>query len=302
MASKNTHGPKMPGETYDMNGVRVAGAIQKLWPRGGDVYARLCLSSGDCREEAVFASVRFPGGKIKEQPVSLLPGDLIGVSGYLTHNEYFETIQRFLLSAGEADFLGTVPPEDSSAWQAITFRRVNLILNACGLESFDQGRKDIPAGQFRGDSEVLPTCNARNPNVVMLEGIVARKWEYAQHLFIRLAVYDRFTPFERGEPAGKHGRVRRKPHYITVRFFEKKVAGRNVTVELKDHLRLTGSLGSQTVSVTLHQALLETGRPEVIDLLTRLPNADKLQEISARQDSLHVEAASLIVYTARSSI
>jgi hypothetical protein len=137
-------------------------------------------------------------------------------------------------------------------------------------------------------------------NQIVLEGIIAREWEYADHKFTRLAVYDRFTPIERGNTLGKHGRPRRKPHYITVRFLDGKVAGRLVAIGLKDRVRITGTIGHQATKVTLHQVLLETGSSEVIELLGRLPNADQCQEIAAQQESLYVEAGSLIAYTGRS--
>jgi hypothetical protein len=50
--------------------------------------------------------------------------------------------------------------------------------------------------------------------------------------------------------------------------------------------------------VTLRENLLDTGREEVIRLMGRLPNADKLADISAQQSSLHIEAEALVVYSA----
>ena len=89
---------------------------------------------------------------------------------------------------------------------------------------------------------------------------------------------------------------RRKPWFL---FTGGKVAGRPVTAKLKDRLRVTGTIGEQATKVTLHQALLETGSEEVVALLGRLPNADNTQEIQAQQESLHVEAVSLIAYSGR---
>lgn len=40
------------------------------------------------------------------------------------------------------------------------------------------------------------------------------------------------------------------------------------------------------------------GSEEVIGLMGRLPNADKLSEITAQQSSLHVEAEAVVVYSA----
>ncbi len=296
---------KRPGEIFDMNTAHVAGVVQKLWPRNGDVYARLRISTRDKLVEdddvqAVYCNLRFPEGKAKDQPISLQPGDAIRVSGYLTHNEYFETIHRFLQDARAPRFLEDVPKEDLNSWQAISFRRVNIMLNVRSLVCLGPDGKAGPGTQLAEDEDAAAMNDGKVLNQIVLEGIVARQWEYADHLFTRLAAYDRFTPIERGDKAGKHGRPRRKPHYITVRFTDRKVVGRPVAVRLKDRLRVTGAIGNQRSKVTLHQALLETGSSEVVDLLGRLPNADKVHEITAQQESLHIEAASLITYTGRS--
>jgi hypothetical protein len=296
---------KRPGETFDLNTARVAGVVVKLWPRNGDVYARLRISTRgklieDDDTQAVYCNLRFPEGKVKDQPISLQPGDAIRVSGYLTHNEYFETIHRFLQDARKPKFLEDVPKEDLNSWQAVTFRRVNIMLNVRSLVCLGPDGKPGPGSQLAEDEDAASLNDAKILNQIVLEGIVARQWEYADHKFTRLAVYDRFTPVERGNVTGKHGRPRRKPHYITIRFLEGKVAGRSVAVGLKDRVRITGAIGNQATKVTLHQALVETGSSEVVELLGRLPNADKCQEIAAQQESLHVEAGSLIAYTGRS--
>jgi hypothetical protein len=296
---------RRPGETFDLNTARVAGVILKLWPRNGDVFARLRISTHGHPAEvedppAAYCNLRFPEGKANNQPISLQTGDAIRATGYLTHNEYFETIHRFLQDARTPTFLKAVPPEDLNTWQAVTFRRVNMMLNVRGLVC---PGPDGTAGQGFQLAETEDAASLKDPTVVnqvALEGIVARSWEYADHRFVRLAVYDRFTPIARGNQIGKHGRPRRKPHYITIRFSEGKVAGRPITIRLKDRIRLTGAIGQQATRVTLHQALLETGNSEVVDLLSRLPNADQCQEIATLQESLHIDAGSLIAYTGRS--
>ena len=295
---------RRPGEIFDLNTAHVAGVVQKLWPRSGDVYARLRISTRgklveDDDAQAVYTNLRFPEGKVKDQPISLQPGDVIRVSGYLTHNEYFETIHRFLQDARTPRFLEDVPHEDLPSWQAISFRRVNIMLNVRSLACLGPDGKAGPGTQIAEDDDAAMN-DGKVLNQIVLEGIVARQWEYADHLFTRLAVYDRFTPIERGNKIGKHGRPRRKPHYITIRFTDHKVAGRPATIQLKDRLRITGAIGNQGTKVTLHQALVETGSSEVVELLGRLPNADKVHEITAQQESLHVEAGSLIAYTGRS--
>jgi len=290
---------KRPGETFDLNSVQLAGAIRKLWPRNGDVYARLRISTRDHLVEeddaqAVYANLRFSQGQVKNQPVTLQPGDLVRVSGFLTHNEFFETIQRFLQVAHAEGFLEDVPADDHSAWQSITFRRTNIMINVRSLVFLQPDGKAAPGPQLIEEDE--PPQDGKL-NHVVLEGIVARQWQYAEHIFIRMAIYDRYTPLEHGGKTGNRGRPRRSPHYITVRFQDGKVADRPVTLRIKDRLRVTGSIGEQKAKVTLHQALVETGKSEVIDLLGRLPNADKTEEIHIQQESLHVDAQALVAYS-----
>lgn len=296
---------KRPSETFDVNTAQFAGVVQKLWPRSGDVFARLRISTrGHLVEEddaqAIYANLRFAQGQVKNQPITLQPGDVIRVSGYLTHNEYFETIHRFLQAARAESFLKGLPEEDLPTWQAVRFRRVNIMHNVRGLAWLQPDGKAAPGPQLAEDEEEAVLSSSRL-NHVVLEGIVARRWEYADDIFMRLAVYDRFTPLERGGKTSNRGRPRRKPHYITVRFPEGKVAGRPVTARLKDRLRVTGSIGEQAAKVTLHQALMETGDEAVVALLGRLPNADKTQEIQVRQESLHVTAGSLVAFSRMSN-
>jgi len=300
MTPKSNSRLKRPAETFDQNTVQLAGVVTKLWPRQNDVYARLRISRRgklveDDDKQAVYANLRFPQGQVKGQPISLQAGDVIRVTGYLVHNEYFETIHRFLEDARSKTFLEGVPPEDLPAWQAVTFRRVNLMVNVRSLACLQPDGKVLPGSQLAEDGEQAASADGKL-NHVVLEGIVARRWEYAGHYFARLACYDRFTPIERGEAHGKHGRPRRKPHYITVRFTDGKVAGRPVTAQLKDRLRITGAIGEQATNVSLHQALFETGKEEVLALLERL-SPNNTEEIAARQESLHVDALSLVAFS-----
>jgi len=46
----------------------------------------------------------------------------------------------------------------------------------------------------------------------------------------------------------------------------------------------------------LHEALLRTGSSAVVELMQRLPNAERMQEIAAQQETTHLEAAAVIVY------
>ena len=277
-------------EQFDLNKVDVVGIVQKLWGRGGDVFARLRVSTRGKIEETEdsfvsYVNLRFPEGEVQGNPVSLSPGVLISITGFLTHTSYRERILKFLDTAGEKDFLDGVPEEDLKAWRNINFLRRNAMLNVLELH-------------LLGDKKL---ADGRKNNRVTLEGIVAKIWEYPYkdgvHLFARLACYDQWTPVL-PDKRDRLGRPRRKPHYLTVKVPDGKTGGVPIKLEKKMRVRVTGFMADQGGRITLRENLLNTGSEEIVALMGRLPNADKLGEISAQQSSLHVEAESLIVYSA----
>ena len=129
---------------------------------------------------------------------------------------------------------------------------------------------------------------------------MAKVWEYPHsegvHLFVRIACYDKYTPIVSGQE-DRFGRPRRKPHYLTVKIPDGKANGIPIRLEKKLRIRVTGKMADQGGSITLREKLLDMGSESVIQLMARLPNADKMGEISAQQASLHVEAEALIVYS-----
>jgi hypothetical protein len=266
----------------------MAGEVQKLWGRGGDVFARLCVPQRGPliktdEAQSSFTNLRFANGMVGGQDLSLQPGDVVHVAGYLSHTEFDETIRRFLEAADKADFLERVPPEDLAAWQSIAFKRVNTMFNVETLELLDSTK---PEGSVI--------------NRVVLEGVLAQQWTHAEDVYLRLAVYDQHTPVTGEE--GNFGRPRRRPHYITALLpGGKTTGGREVQVHVKDRLRVTGELHDRGYRRTLHELLLATGSSSVTDLLQRLPNADNLHSISAQQESLHVMASAVIVYASAGS-
>jgi hypothetical protein len=273
--------PQRSGEQFDVNQATVSGEISKIWGRGGDVYARLRVP-GKTEGQENFVNLRFPDGTVQGRDVDLQPGDRIQVSGYLTHAEFFESIRKFLDAAGEEKtFFDSVPPDDLAAWQAVQFRRVNATLNVLALVALKEGKKPV--------------------NRTVVEGIVARQWDLGEsdHC-VRLAIYDERTPVMKQD--GNFGRPRRKPHYVNVILPEgKTTGGREVTLRLKDRIRVTASLTSQGYRLTLHEALVWTGRSDIVELMQRLPNAERLQQISAQQESLSLEAAAIILYASAAS-
>ena len=291
---------RSPKERFDLNSVIVAGTVQKLWGRGEDVFARLRVSTRGKIEEAedAFASyvnLRFPEGEVQGNPVSLSPGVQVRIAGFLTHTSYHERILKFLDAAGAKNFLDGVPEEDLAAWRNINFLRRNSMLNVLGIHWIGS---DAEFGKKK-------LAESKENNNVSLEGIVARLWEYPHkegvHTFARLACHDRWTPTVPGK-ADHFGRPRRKPHYLTVKLPDGKAGGVPVKLEKKMRVRVTGFMADLGGCVTLRENLLDTGSEDVIKLMGRLPNADKMSDISVQQSSLHIEAEALVVYSAMRSV
>ena len=280
--------PKRPDEQFDMNSATLAGVVQKLWGHNGDVFARLRVSRrGQLVEtedaQSSLINLRFANGMVGEKDLSLQPGDVVRVTGYLSHTEFDETIRNFLEAARKPDFLENIPQKDLAAWQAITFKRVNTMFNVETLELLDS--KKPVAGVI---------------NRVVLEGPVAKQWTHSEDVYLRMAVYDQHTRVTKEK--GNYGRPRRLPHYLTIVLpGGKTTGGREVVANVKDRLRVTGELHDHGYRRSLHEMLLGTGSTAVTDLLQRLPNADELHTISAQQESLHVVAFAVIVYASAGS-
>ena len=279
---------RRPDEQFDMNSATLAGVVQKLWGHNGDVFGRLRVSrrgqlveTEDARSSLI--NLRFTNGMVGNQDLSMQPGDVVRVTGYLSHSEFDETIRNFLEAARKPDILDNVPGEDLTAWQAIAFKRVNTMFNVETLELLDSHKPE--AGVI---------------NRVVLEGPVARQWTHSEDVYLRLAVYDSHTRITKEK--GNYGRPRRLPHYLTILLpGGKTTGGREVVANVKDRLRVTGELQDHGYRRTLHEMLLATGSSAVMELLQRLPNADDLHTISAQQESLHVVASAVIVYASAGS-
>ena len=288
MSKPSSRHHQRPAEQFDINSATLTGEVQKLWGRGGDVFARLRVSQRNSLIETDNAqtsliNLRFANGMVGENDLSLQPGDVVRVTGYLSHSEFDETIRNFLEAARKPDFLENVPKEDLAAWQAITFKRVNTMFNVETLDLLDS--KKAGAGVI---------------DRVVLEGPVAKQWTHSEDIYLRLAVYDQHTRVTKEK--GNYGRPRRLPHYLTIVLpGGKTTGGREVVANVKDRLRVTGELHDHGYRRTLHEMLLGTGSTAVTDLLQRLPNAGDLHTISAQQESLHVVASAVIVYASAGS-
>ncbi len=286
---KKTPQFKRSVEQFDLNTATVAGTIIRLWGRSGDVFARLRVSlRGELREkedtQSIYVTIRIPDGMIASKPITLQPDDVVLVKGYLTHTNYDETVRKFLNGAGAAKFLEeNIPPEDLAAWRSIQFKRQNAVLNAIELTPILEGVRKV---------EILHSVD--------LEGIVARTWEYRHDrgvdLFLRLAVYDEWTTISR-EKQGNFGRPFRIPHYVNILLPGGKTAqDKPVNIAVKQRIRVRGELRDKGYRVTLHESLMSLGSSEIAEMMGRVINAEKMQEISAQQESVHVLANAVIVY------
>ena len=286
-------------EQFDLNLVILAGVIHSVWGRTADVFARIAVSTrGELMEKdddsTSFVTLRFASGAVDGSPISVQPGDVVRVQGYLTHMDYNESLRKFLDDAHSMDFFDLVAPDDLQAWRSLTLRRHNAVMNVLSLAILDMNGKTVACfgNETKPDDPV---------NRASVEGIVARVWEY-QHgndvdLYTRLAVYDEHTPVTKRE--GNFGRARRIAHYITVRFPAGKTStGSPVRLNNKTRIRVVGELRDKGQVVTLHEELLKTGLPIVAEMMQRVSNADRMSTITAHQESLHVLADALIVYSA----
>lgn len=284
---KTTH--TRVNEQFDLNHATVAGTIMKLWGRNRDVFLRLRVSlRGDVQEtedaQSCYVTIRIPDGMIGGKLVSLQPGIVVRVEGYITHANYEETLRRFLTVAeGEGFLEKNIPQDELEAWRAIQFRRQNAVLNALKIE---------PVEVKKDRSEVV--------NIADLEGVIARKWEYPRDKgvdqFIRVAVYDEFAPVKE-DKKGNFGRPYRQPHYVNVLLPEGKTSdGVEIKVKTKQRIRVRGEFRDQGRKVTLRSALVSLGSSDIVEMMGRVVNPEAMDDIAAQQESLHVLANAVIVY------
>ena len=282
--------PSGVSEQFDLNLATVAGTIMKLWGRNRDVFLRLRISlRGDVQEledaQSCYVTVRIPNGMIGGRLITLQPGVVVRVEGYLTHANYEETLRRFLNVAGEESFLKkNVPPEDVEAWRSIQFKRQNAILNAIKIEPVVEKKTDR--------DDVL--------NIADLEGVIAKTWEYPRDQkidqFIRIAIYDEFAPVMEGRQ-GNFGRPYRQPHYVNILLPDGKTSdGIKIKVKAKQRIRVRGEFRDQGRKVTLREALFTLGSNQVAELMSRVINSEAMDDIAIQQESLHVLASAVIVY------
>jgi hypothetical protein len=285
-------------EQYDLNLVVASGVIRSVWGKNNDVFARLALSlRGRLVENderfASYITLRFADGMIAGVPISIQPGDVLKIQGYLVHREYQETLRKFLDEANAMSFLDYVDPADLSAWRALTLERRNGLVNALAMSLLDGNGNLI---EHFGEPILEKSLNR-----TQVEGIVARVWEYRHDegvdLFARIAIYDKHTPID-PKRAGNFGRARRMAHYITIRFRNGKTSsGATLRLQEKMRIRVVGELRDKAQVVTLRDELLKTGSSAVAEMMQRVLDPGQLSEIRNQQESLHVLANAVVVYS-----
>jgi len=285
-------------EQFDLNLVVVSGVIGSVWGKNNDVFARLALSQRGRLVEndekfASYITLRFADGMIGGAPISIQPGDVLKIQGYLVHREYQETLRKFLDEANAMSFLNYVDPADLPAWRLLTLERRNGLVNARSMSLLDGNGKLI--------AHFGEPIQEKSLNRAQVEGIIARVWEYRHNegvdLFARIAVYDEHTPID-SKRAGNFGRARRAAHYITIRFSNGKTSsGATIRLQMKMRIRVVGELRDKAQVVTLRDELLKTGSSEVAAMMQRVTDGGQLSEIRNQQESLHVLANAVVVYS-----
>jgi len=269
-----------------------------VWGKNNDVFARLALSRrGRLIENddnfASYITLRFAEGMIGGSPISIQPGDVLKIQGYLVHREYQETLRKFLDEANAMSFLDHVDPTDLPSWRSLTLGRQNGLVNALSMSLLD--------GHGNLIDHFGEPIREKSLNRAQVEGIVARVWEYRHaegvDLFARIAVYDEHTPID-SKRAGNFERPRRMAHYTTIRFTNGKTSsGAPIRLQTKMRIRVVGELRDKAQVVTLRDELLKIGSSTVAEMMQRVLDPGQMSEIRNQQESLHVLASAVVVYS-----
>ena len=257
-------------ERFDINQARVSGAVQRVWSSGPDILLRLLVDGGG-EDASDRLTLMLPGGCVHEQPVTLMKGDRIMVTGHLQDAPYTETGRQFAEKTRKGEQLLAELP----GLAEISSERMATYLVVHDLEHL--------AAALQSTAPV---------NDVTIEGVVAKVWSKQEHVFVRLAIYDSHT--RTTEKPGKNGRPWRQAHYISIHFPDGQVGGRRINLKEKDRVRVKGRLSERRYSESLGLYLM---RARKIVLLSTAANADVLREIRTPRVATYVQADSIIQFT-----
>ena len=283
-------------ERFHANTASVQGEVYKIWPSPipGDrtIFARMQLDqeAGQKNTKPARITVAFRDGKVAGRPFNLLRGEHIQLSGYMIDLERWETLETFLSKCKRRDLIEEQPELAAIAGTAKLQRPMTCLIPT---------EKDSLSGLSKTDYKDLVWDKT---NSALLEGVVASTWTYAEHGFIRLAVYDEHT--EILKPNGN--RPKRKPHYITVQLTDGKIG--NIAIELLgkngkpkpntirkgDRIAIQGRYSQTAQWDNLRQFLIKSKNAAV---LSKLPDTDRYEKIRFSSPMTVVEALWFVQFT-----
>ena len=252
-------------EQFDINRCTLSGVVQKTWDRGEDIFLRLAIPHDKGKPHGL--TLRLTNGMAGDRLVTIQPGERILCQGYLVDVPFDEPLRRFLTAASAQRFLEGV--DNPREWEKIVAKRVTTRLEVMDLHVLDNGAPPV--------------------NRMMIQGVVAKAWDSGRNSFARLAVYDRHTKII-ARTGTKY--PKRKPHYISVKFLDGLVDGRQLSLKKRDRIRIAGSLYVHYYRETLHDLLVHN---RYIDLLQSIPNFNA-QEICALRSAVYIIAQSMILF------
>ena len=253
-------------ERFDINQVQISGVIQKIWDYAQDIFLRLRFKPEGERSDR-YVTLRIPDGMIAGQLISLQPKELIQVDGHLVDTPYTEDMRQFFKDTKATHILENA--QNKANWLDVKVKRIGTQI----------------------DVQALAPVN-RDPqlNLAMVQGIAVRVWRGGADMFVRLAMYDEFSPILEQL---KDKLPRRKPHYITLRFIDGKAGDKKVHIKKRQRLRASGHLHIRFYKQSLENVLKRAGREELLETIP----THQADEVTALRDSLYVVAESVTLFT-----
>lgn len=213
-------------ENVHLNETTISGVVKKVVFQNGDVLFRLAQPLETERENIL--SVRIPSGQIDGALVSLGPGDLVQVSGYLA-----EAPQRMSLSAILEKL--RLPDRIQSGDEGLLVGHITTQLVAQAFERLDVGQ---------------PLTNT-----VQLGGVIHKFYAAKADTIIRLDIYDRHTRVV--EHNARVGLPHRQAHHVSLRLIGGKSAdGHKPRLKTKGQVLASGDLRQYLYSESLKKIMM----------------------------------------------
>jgi hypothetical protein len=292
MRSSLTYTP----ERFNANKAEIQGIVYKIWPSPDEsdrtIFARLQVDEETNEQGAghpARLTLAFLDGKVAGRPFNLLRGEHIQVNGYMVDYDRPETLEAFIAKCQRRDLLEEQPELAKIASASV--KRPMTCLIPTEKDSLD----GLPKTEYHD-------LVWDHSNTALLEGVVVSTWDYAQHKFIRLAVYDRNTTVlqEKGM------RPRRRPHYVTIQLTNGKIGEVEIelmgkrsrpkpnAIRIGDRIGVQGRFTQQPQWDNLRSFIIRSGQAAV---LAKLPDTDRYSEIRFSSPMTVVEALWFVQYT-----